>query len=404
MTNHLTVDLFGVSISHFLESPDFELYKEAVLAFNKKPQKGIRILKENNPDLSSNEIADFLFTSIDFLDPEKVGEFFGEPENIGVLKAYLAKLNLKGLSHTQALRHYLDHFKLPGEAQKIDRIVETFAEEYFKQNPDSGFVHLDAIFVLAFSTIMLNSDLHNNSITNKMSFKDFKRNNEGMNRRAGEGEPEQDFPEELLKEIYDSIQQNPIEMEKHQGKMKSIEVFNDILSQTAQGTSAGIVIHQLKSRLLEEEFEPNMMDDSALNLDFSQQYPEGSNTSDILDELEEALIEYHENAVRKFEKQSTNFGLFKLGKVDQSKKTSLSTQLFKQVSELKNALTDHPDQEGYIRAQVLKMVEQGKKDNIETHKGTFSKAEKGQLYGILNDAAQALKDVQPKKDKGMTNR
>lgn len=35
-------------------------------------------------------------------------------------------------------RQFLAGFRLPGESQKIDRIMEKFAERYIKTNPDTG--------------------------------------------------------------------------------------------------------------------------------------------------------------------------------------------------------------------------------------------------------------------------
>jgi brefeldin A-resistance guanine nucleotide exchange factor 1 len=67
-----------------------------------------------------------------------------------------------------ALRTFLHKFRLPGEAQQIDRIMDAFSKEYYKQQgKKSVFKNSDAVFVLAFSTIMLNTDLHNPNIKNK---------------------------------------------------------------------------------------------------------------------------------------------------------------------------------------------------------------------------------------------
>ncbi len=57
----------------------------------------------------------------------------------------------------------LQSFRLPGESQKISRIVEAFAGRYFEQC--SGvFKTSDAAFVLSYSIIMLNTDLHNKQV------------------------------------------------------------------------------------------------------------------------------------------------------------------------------------------------------------------------------------------------
>lgn len=51
-------------------------------------------------------------------------------------------------------------FRLPGEAQKIDRLMEKFAERFVSCNP-GAFKSADVCYVLAYSVIMLNTDAHN---------------------------------------------------------------------------------------------------------------------------------------------------------------------------------------------------------------------------------------------------
>jgi brefeldin A-resistance guanine nucleotide exchange factor 1 len=75
------------------------------------------------------------------------------------------------------MRELLETFRLPGEAQQISRITETFAEIYFASEPGKLLFFVgetvahttapaeiksqDAVYVLAYSVIMLNTDLHN---------------------------------------------------------------------------------------------------------------------------------------------------------------------------------------------------------------------------------------------------
>lgn len=65
-------------------------------------------------------------------------------------------------------RKFLDGFRLPGEAQKIDRLMEKFAERFVHCNPDT-FKSADVAYVLAYSVIMLNTDAHNRGVKVKMS-------------------------------------------------------------------------------------------------------------------------------------------------------------------------------------------------------------------------------------------
>ena len=59
-----------------------------------------------------------------------------------------------------------------GEAQKIERIMEKFAERYCRDNPGS-FRTADGAYVLSFALIMLNTDAHNPQADKKLSQSDF---------------------------------------------------------------------------------------------------------------------------------------------------------------------------------------------------------------------------------------
>ena len=59
-----------------------------------------------------------------------------------------------------------------GEAQKIDRIMEKFAERYCRDNP-GAFATADAAYLLAFALIMLNTDAHNPHADKKLAPADF---------------------------------------------------------------------------------------------------------------------------------------------------------------------------------------------------------------------------------------
>lgn len=71
------------------------------------------------------------------LNRRKIGELLGETLqafNMDVLESYVANFNFDGLPFARALRMFLTTFHLPGEAQKIERIVEAFAAQYHACN------------------------------------------------------------------------------------------------------------------------------------------------------------------------------------------------------------------------------------------------------------------------------
>ena len=62
-----------------------------------------------------------------------MGEWLGEPDdrNVEVLFNYARTYAFEGVGFERAFRMYLSRFKLPGESQKIDRIMEAFAAAFY---------------------------------------------------------------------------------------------------------------------------------------------------------------------------------------------------------------------------------------------------------------------------------
>lgn len=77
------------------------------------------------------------------------------------------------------LRALLMRFKIPGEAQLIDRLLEAFAAYYHQCNPKK-FATSDPVYILAFSMILLNTDLHNPNNPCRMSKDIFITNNRSL--------------------------------------------------------------------------------------------------------------------------------------------------------------------------------------------------------------------------------
>lgn len=50
-----------------------------------------------------------------------------------VLHEYVDGMDFTRMCFDDAIRHFLSGFRLPGEAQKIDRIMEKFAERFCLQ-------------------------------------------------------------------------------------------------------------------------------------------------------------------------------------------------------------------------------------------------------------------------------
>ncbi|XP_064604385.1 IQ motif and SEC7 domain-containing protein 1-like isoform X3 [Liolophura sinensis] len=181
------------------------LYRIGLNLFNKKPEKGIYFLVENSfIDPSSKSISRFLI-SRKGLSKQMIGEYLGNlqnPFNQEVLEFFSDEIDLSGLSVDVALRKFQSYFRMPGEAQKIERLMEAFAQRFCMCNPDQlkQFKSEDTIFLLAFAIIMLNTDLHNSNIKpeRKMKLEDFIKNLRGIDN----GE---DVDRDILVGIYERI-------------------------------------------------------------------------------------------------------------------------------------------------------------------------------------------------------
>ncbi|KAL7423231.1 guanine nucleotide exchange protein for ADP-robosylation factor [Cryptotrichosporon argae] len=185
------------------------MLQEGIKKFNFKPKRGIDYLVEHGfiKSKAPQDIARFLLHN-DGLSKAMIGEYLGEGDeaNVATMHAFVDMLEFTGLNFTDALRMYLQTFRLPGEAQKIDRFMLKFAERYIQQNPSTHFANAGTAYVLAFSVIMLNTDAHNKNLkTKRMTKPEFVKNNRGI-------DDGKDLPEEFLGELYDEIQSNEIKM------------------------------------------------------------------------------------------------------------------------------------------------------------------------------------------------
>ncbi|CAD5164201.1 unnamed protein product [Musa acuminata subsp. malaccensis] len=194
--------------------------QEGISLFNQKPKKGIEFLinAKKVGDVPA-DIAAFL-RSASGLNKTLIGDYLGEREDLSlkVMHAYVDSFDFQGMEFDEAIRCFLKGFRLPGEAQKIDRIMEKFAERYCKCNP-KAFTSADTAYVLAYSVILLNTDAHNPMVKNKMSPDDFIRNNRGI-------DDGKDLPEEFLRSLFDRISKNEIKMKEDNLALQQIQSSN----------------------------------------------------------------------------------------------------------------------------------------------------------------------------------
>merc|ERR1712048_833099 len=99
-----------------------------------------------------------------------------------------------------ALHNALSMFKLPGEGQKIARLMNSFALAQASHCPDQ-LTDVESTEVLAFAIMMLQTDLHSRTIKKKMTKQEFISN---VARACSNVQ----FPPDFLSQIFDFVEKN----------------------------------------------------------------------------------------------------------------------------------------------------------------------------------------------------
>ncbi|KDO25709.1 hypothetical protein SPRG_09008 [Saprolegnia parasitica CBS 223.65] len=199
-------------------------FQEAIAAFNTKPLAGVGMLEAHGflpSPTDAPSLARLLRSLPPGLDKNCVGQYLGTMGKAGgaatdtiefhqeLLPAYVAAFDFVDVHLVDALRMFLSSFRLPGEAQQIDRILECFSKQAFAQCKERTLfgTSVDVPYLLSFSIIMLQTDLHNTNIRDdrKMSLADFLKNN--LNYGLDGASP---LPEEYLTSIYHAIRTRPL--------------------------------------------------------------------------------------------------------------------------------------------------------------------------------------------------
>ncbi|XP_077296946.1 brefeldin-resistant Arf-GEF family protein schizo isoform X2 [Arctopsyche grandis] len=203
--HHVINDAMTLKVSETVRKRQ---YRVGLNLFNKKPERGVGyLIRRGFLENSPRGVARFLITRKG-LSKQMIGEYLGNlqgPFNMAVLECFVSELDLSGMQVDVALRKFQAYFRMPGEAQKIERLVEVFSRRYCLCNPDlvQRLRTHDTIFVLAFAIIMLNTDLHTPNLKpeSRMSLEDFIKNLRGIDDCG-------DIERDMLVGIYDRVKAN----------------------------------------------------------------------------------------------------------------------------------------------------------------------------------------------------
>ena len=181
-------------------------FKRCVELFNENPFNGINELENLiQEDQQEENIIEFLHNNN--LDKQAIGDFLASDHGDKYIKAFYEYVNLEEIEFLDAIRIFCSLLILPGEAQKIDKIISVFSEYYINSagKPAEKFNSVNAFKNLLFSSIMVNTQLHSPNITS--SLEQFCVNCMGLN-------DNQDFEADFLANLYRSLKENPLSVKK----------------------------------------------------------------------------------------------------------------------------------------------------------------------------------------------
>ncbi|XP_030744518.1 cytohesin-3 [Echinops telfairi] len=199
--------------------------------FNMDPKKGIQFLIENDLLQSSPEdVAQFLYKG-EGLNKTVIGDYLGERDefNIKVLQAFVELHEFADLNLVQALRAPQEFQPMQLLATHAGRSLGTPVCLSFlavRQAEASSclicvgcWTWVDTCYVLSFAIIMLNTSLHNHNVRDKPTAERFISMNRGINEGG-------DLPEELLRNLYESIKNEPFKIPEDDGNDLTHTFFN----------------------------------------------------------------------------------------------------------------------------------------------------------------------------------
>nr|PNR34997.1 hypothetical protein PHYPA_022896 [Physcomitrium patens] len=216
---------------HLATKSDFKGI-EAALEQAVTPEGAIKNHDEKDLDLLTLGQKDALLV-LRTICKTMIGDYLGQHDEfpLAVMHAYVDALNFSGMKFDKAIRMFLNEFRLPGEAQKIDPIMEKFAERYCRDNPNL-FKNADTAYTLAYAVILLNTDAHNPMVTKKITKSDFVRMNSSS-------DVDEHAAPELLEEIYESIVGEEIKLKDENSKRERSEERRSLVSTLNLGGFGG---------------------------------------------------------------------------------------------------------------------------------------------------------------------
>jgi brefeldin A-inhibited guanine nucleotide-exchange protein len=157
------------------------------------------------------------------LSPTEIGKFIGEKKDFNeeVLSWYIEEFNWANdeTDLIDAMKELMTGFRIPGEGQIVDRILERFGEKISKDQPDM-FGNSEGVFLFSYAVLMVQTSIHNPQAKKcRMSLQDFKKITSTV-KLSNTKEIDMD---EYRAKIYERVEREPFTLEEDEEARMKLE-------------------------------------------------------------------------------------------------------------------------------------------------------------------------------------
>lgn len=159
-------------------------------------------------DFSYPEMAKLLFISPG-ISKDSLGEFFAKNDEVHkqILQNYINLFDFSDLTIDQSIRLFLSSFRIVGEGQIVDRLLDMFSIAFYESHKDSFFHDAASVHLFSVAWLMLHTSMHNKNVVKKDTLTDFLSLLKGQNNND-------DYDTQFLTDIYNSVKRCKIEIEE----------------------------------------------------------------------------------------------------------------------------------------------------------------------------------------------
>lgn len=185
--------------SHELDQ--YEKMIDFTLKFNKDKNALIK-------EFPFDEIAKMLFVAPG-ISKDALGAFFAKNDDAHkkILQNYINLFDFSYLSIDQSIRLFLSSFRIVGEGQIVDRLLDMFSVAFYDSHKDTFFHDAASVHLFSVAWLMLHTSMHNKNVVKKDTLTDFLSLLKGQNNN-------EDYDTQFLTDIYNSVKRSKILIEE----------------------------------------------------------------------------------------------------------------------------------------------------------------------------------------------